>query len=60
MVEIDPKHPCDRCGHTSEQHFGPEQESRCKMVGSKPWHGKVVPTGMKAHQCLCSGYWPAP
>lgn len=60
MVQIDPKHPCDRCGHESRYHAGADRGSYCLIVGSKPWHGRVVPKGMKAHQCLCNGYFPKP
>jgi len=62
LVEIDPNHPCDRCGHPSKYHAAPERGSGCMVAEGQGYsaftkHAQV--TG-KAKQCFCDLYWPAP
>jgi len=52
LVEIDPKHPCDRCGHRSNQHALPVAGSACAVVE------RYAPGTNRAIRCFCDGYFP--
>jgi hypothetical protein len=60
MVEIAPDHPCDRCDHPSKYHAGPDRGSVCMVVAGRVFRGERIPKGLRAKQCLCDGYFPAP
>ena len=60
VYEIAPNDPCDRCGHVSKFHAGPDKGSRCMVVGAKVWHGERIPAGMRAKACPCDGFFPKP
>lgn len=58
LVEIEPDHPCDRCGHASKMHLPPDRGSRCAIVAGRYFRGERIPKGLRAKQCLCDGYFP--
>jgi hypothetical protein len=60
LKEVSPGHPCDRCGHPSKFHAGPEHGSECRIVEGRFWRGETVPRGIRAKKCFCDGFFPKP
>lgn len=51
LVVVEPNDPCDRCGHPSKRHAGPERESVCE-------HPRCHPI-KRGDPSLCDGFVPA-